>query len=240
MTVSDNLSSVTPATLLEVMVDTLTPAYHSAIPVFQSCSSAARRGYKVSRAESCWVSMWWKPKHITLNPPLSGLHPDQEPHSSAFAGSHLQTSLKRKRANYWLDTNRNKYCVACSCVGVVQHWRTRSSWHEGHLESHITHTGKERKERIAEGVTYEYVWCRHTHSFACCTTAQRHQFEYHKQHEDVLLSSACLWWTFVTFFFDFLYFKDKLKIKIGNRGIDNENTFNNSLTMVHMLRSSAH
>lgn len=126
------------------------------MPVCQNCSSAARRGHKVGRAESCWVSMWWKPKHITLNPPLSSPHPDQEPHSSASAGSHLQTSLKwRKRANYWLDiggvSNRNKYYVACSCVGVVQHWRTRSSWNEGHLESHITHTGEDRKERIEEG-----------------------------------------------------------------------------------------
>lgn len=150
-------------------------------PVCQNCSSAARRGHKVSRAESCWVSMWWKPKHITLNPPLSSPHPDQEPHSSASAGSHLQTSLKwRKRANYWLDiggvSDRNKYYVACSRVGVVQHWRTRSSWHEGHLESHITHTGEDRKE-VEEGVIHEYVGCRHTCSFVCCTASQRHQFK---------------------------------------------------------------
>lgn len=38
-------------------------------PVCQNCSSTARKGHKVSRAELCWVSMWWKPKHITLNPP---------------------------------------------------------------------------------------------------------------------------------------------------------------------------
>jgi len=118
-------------------------------PVCQNCLSAASRGHKVSWAESCWVSMWWKPKHITLNPPLSSPHPDREPHSSACAGSHLQTSLKwRKRANYGLDIGgvsiSNKYYVASSRVD--HHWRTRSSWHEGHLKSHITHTGEERRE----------------------------------------------------------------------------------------------
>lgn len=142
------------------------PDYHSTNTRMPNCSSAARRGHKVSQAESCWVSMWWKAKHITLNPPLSSPHPDQEPHSSASAGSHLQTSLKwKKRANYWLDiggvSKRNKYYVACSCVGVVQLWRTRSSWREGHLESHITHTTEDQREVGGGGKGGGHLWiCR--------------------------------------------------------------------------------
>lgn len=103
-----------------------------------------------------------KPKHIAPNAPLSSPHPDQEPHSSASAGSHLQTSLKWKKcANYWLDTggisNRNKYYAACSCVGVVQHWRTRSSWYMKVILYFTLHILVKRG-----GVIYEYFGCRHT------------------------------------------------------------------------------
>lgn len=126
-------------------------------PRGQNCSLEARPGHRVSRAESCWVSMWWKSKHIILNPPPSSTHPGQEPHSTATAGSHLQTSLKwKKRAHYPLDiggvSNRNKYYVACSWGGgAEQLWRTRSSWYQGHLQPCITSTpifmGLERGQR---------------------------------------------------------------------------------------------
>lgn len=174
-------------------------------PICQNCSSAARGGHGVSRAESCWVSMWWKPKHITLNPPVSGPHPDQEPHSSATAGSHLQTSLKcTKRANYWLDiggvSNRNKYYVACSCVRVVQHERTRSSWREGHLESHITHTGEDRKGRMEE-VWGCHLWISRMQTHFVCLSAVQHLKDtcsnvLNAKHFQL---SACQIWGFAAF-----------------------------------------
>lgn len=145
------------------------PVYHSTYNQMLKLLPA-RRGHEVSQAESCWVSMWWKPKHITLNPLLSSPHPDQEPHSSASTSSHLQSSLKwgKKHSNYWLDiggvSNRNKYYVACSCVEVVQHWRTSSSWREGHLKSHITHTSEDWKKREQEG---GHLWTCWTHLFVC-------------------------------------------------------------------------
>lgn len=64
----------------------------------------------------------------------------------------------KKHSNYWLDigdgSNSDKYYVACSCVGVVQHWRTSSSWLEGHLNSHITHTSEDWKKRVPEGGSF--------------------------------------------------------------------------------------
>lgn len=68
---------------------TTSPAYRSISTCTPNLLLSSQRGPEVSRAESCWVSMCWKAKHITFDPTLSSPHPDQEPHSSAFAGSHL-------------------------------------------------------------------------------------------------------------------------------------------------------
>lgn len=89
----------------------------------------------------------------------------------------------KKHSNYWLDigdvSNSDKYYVACSCVGVVQHWRTSSSWLEGHLNTHITHTSEDwKKEGTGGGIIYEYIGCRHTCLFVCCMECQRHKWRH--------------------------------------------------------------
>lgn len=142
----------------------------------KSSGRQPQEGQGVKRAESFWVSMWWKPKHITLNLSAAGPLTDQEPHSAARACSHLCTALKwKKPSNYWLTvagvSYRNKYYLACD-----REWLntgTQSSWCEGHLQSHISHAaGTGPRQDSAHICRYQTCHSTHHHGSAtfiyCC------------------------------------------------------------------------